>query len=57
MLDWITKYIAAPALIGTAVWTVWQYAHGKRAETKKHEFETYHDLVTATRMSCRPTSR
>jgi hypothetical protein len=45
LFDWITKYAGALALIGTAVWTVWQYATGKRAETKKHQFEAFHNLV------------
>lgn len=45
MLDWISKYAAAIAMIGTGIWTVWQFAAGKRAETKKHQFEAYHHLV------------
>lgn len=45
MFDWLTKNGSALALVGTAVWTVWQYAAGKRAEMRKHQFEAYHELV------------
>lgn len=57
ILDLLTKYGSTLALIGTAAWTVWQYAAGRRAETRRQQFAAYHELVKQLSKATSPKRR